>query len=200
MTEPDAEPLHSLLFTDLYQLTMSQAYLAERMESTSVFELFFRTLPQERNYIVAAGLDDVLDALEHLHVTDADIDYLRSLRTFSEPLLDWLRSFQFSGDVYAVPEGTVVLVSEPIPARYRCPRDRRSDQTLWPRLRPSGYQPPGCRCGARAFPHPPSLVARSGHRPDQGADPGRARAALHLRRGADRARCAHRSARPVGGG
>ncbi len=114
MTEPDAEPLHSLLFTDLYQLTMSQAYLAERMESTSVFELFFRTLPQERNYIVAAGLDDVLDALEHLHVTDADIDYLRSLRTFSEPLLDWLRSFQFSGDVYAVPEGTVVLVSEPI--------------------------------------------------------------------------------------
>ncbi len=114
MTESTFEPLHSLLFTDLYQLTMTQAYLAEGMRSTAVFELFFRTLPKERNYIVAAGLDDVLDALEHLHVSDVEIEYLKRLGIFSQPLLDWLRAFQFTGDVYAVPEGTVVFANEPL--------------------------------------------------------------------------------------
>lgn len=114
MAELPSQPLHSLLFTDLYELTMAQAYLAEGMRSTAVFELFFRTLPEPRNYTVAAGLDDVLDALEHLHVDDAGLDYLRSLGTFSAALLEWLRSFRFSGDVYAVPEGTVVFANEPL--------------------------------------------------------------------------------------
>jgi nicotinate phosphoribosyltransferase len=114
MTESEAEPLRSLLFTDLYQLTMAQAYLAEGMQEPGVFELFFRTLPPQRNYIVAAGLDDVLNALEKLQISDAELDYLRSLRLFSGPLLDWLRSFRFTGDVYAVPEGTVVFANEPL--------------------------------------------------------------------------------------
>lgn len=111
---PSGNPLYSALFTDVYELTMAQAYHGEGMDEQAVFELFFRELPESRKYIVAAGLDDVLDALEHLQVTDEDLDYLRQQGQFSEEFLTRLREFRFTGDVDAVPEGTVVFPNEPL--------------------------------------------------------------------------------------
>jgi nicotinate phosphoribosyltransferase len=102
------------LFTDLYGLTMLQAYLAEGMTDTAVFTLFVRRLPEQRNFLLACGLEPVLASLEHLRFTDDDVAYLRSLKTFSEPFLTWLRGFAFTGDVMAVPEGTPVFANEPI--------------------------------------------------------------------------------------
>ena len=105
---------HSPLLTDLYELTMLQAYFQQDMRERAVFSLFSRKLPARRNYLVACGLQPVLDYLENLRFSDADIEYLRSLDMFREPFLEWLRAFRFSGDVYAVPEGTVVFPDEPI--------------------------------------------------------------------------------------
>ena len=107
-------PHHSALFTDLYELTMLQAYYAEGMTATAVFELFFRELPARRNYIMAAGLDDVLSYLEELRFTDDELAWLEQRGQFSEALLEALRHFRFTGDVYAVPEGTIVFENEPV--------------------------------------------------------------------------------------
>jgi nicotinate phosphoribosyltransferase len=101
------------LFTDLYGLTMTQAYDAEGMDEPAVFELFFRVLPLGRNYLVAAGLEDVLAYLESLHFAPDDLDYLRRQGTFSARFLDRLRGLRFTGDVYALPEGTPVFPGEP---------------------------------------------------------------------------------------
>jgi nicotinate phosphoribosyltransferase len=102
------------LFTDLYQLMMLQAYLAEGLTGTAVFTLFVRRLPERRNFLLACGLDSVLGYLEELRFTEDELVYLRSLGTFSEDLLTWLRDFRFTGDVYAVAEGTPVFANEPI--------------------------------------------------------------------------------------
>ncbi len=104
----------SALFTDLYEITMAQAYMAERMSGTAVFETFFRKLPRGRSYVMAAGLSDVLDFLETFQFRQADIDYLRGLRLFTEEFLQSLSEVRFTGDVWAVPEGTVVFPNEPI--------------------------------------------------------------------------------------
>jgi len=111
----DSNPLHSLLFTDLYEFTMARAYHASGMEGRSAFELFFRELPKERNFIVAAGLHDTLDALENLRITADDIDYLRAQDEFkgADDFLERLRAFRFTADVDAVPEGTPVFPNEP---------------------------------------------------------------------------------------
>jgi nicotinate phosphoribosyltransferase len=102
------------LFTDLYELTMVQAYLAEGLTDTAVFTLFVRRLPDRRNVLLACGLDSILRRLEEMRFSDTDLDYLRSLGMFSEDLLVWLRDFHFTGDVYAVPEGTPLFANEPI--------------------------------------------------------------------------------------
>ena len=102
------------LFTDLYELTMLQAYYQEGMTDEAVFSLFVRKLPEQRNYLLACGLDTVLAYLEGLRFTEADIAYLRSLEKFTDPFLAWLREFRFTGDVRAVPEGTPVFANEPI--------------------------------------------------------------------------------------
>jgi len=107
-------PLHSPLLTDLYELTMLQAYYLQDMQERAVFSLFSRKLPTKRNYLLACGLQPVLEYLEGLVFSGDDITYLRSLGMFREPFLEWLRSFRFSGDVYAVPEGTVIFPDEPI--------------------------------------------------------------------------------------
>ena len=93
---------------------MMQAYLAGGMADTATFTLFVRRLPQNRNFLVACGLAQVLAHLEELHFADGDLDYLRSLDRFSETFLTSLRDFRFTGDVYAVPEGTPVFANEPI--------------------------------------------------------------------------------------
>lgn len=102
------------LFTDLYELRMLQAYFAEGLTDKAVFSLFVRRLPSRRNFLLACGLNDVLDYLETLRFTDEDLDYLKFLKTFSDDFLDRLRAFRFRGDVYAVPEGTPIFANEPI--------------------------------------------------------------------------------------
>ena len=102
------------LFTDLYEVTMAQAYMAEHMSGTAVFETLFRKLPQGRSYVMAAGLSDVLDFLEAFQFQQEDIDYLRGLRLFTEEFLQSLSAVRFTGEVWAVPEGTAVFPNEPI--------------------------------------------------------------------------------------
>jgi nicotinate phosphoribosyltransferase len=102
------------LFTDLYELTMLQAYVERGMDETATFSLFVRRLPERRNYLLACGLDDVLSYFERLRFTREGLDYLASLGHFSERFLRWLEEFRFAGDVDAVPEGTTVFANEPI--------------------------------------------------------------------------------------
>ena len=102
------------LFCDLYELTMAQAYVAEGLSGTAVFETFFRNLPPHRSYVVAAGLSAVLDFLEALRFDEADIRHLRSLGGFRDAFLNRLGTLRFTGDVWAVPEGTIVFANEPI--------------------------------------------------------------------------------------
>src|ERR1051326_749090 len=84
------------------------------MSDVATFDLFVRRLPKQRDYLIACGLEDVLQYLEDLHFSADSVAYLRSLRTFSESFLDYLGSFRFNGDVYAVPEGTAIFPNEPI--------------------------------------------------------------------------------------
>jgi len=102
------------LFTDLYELSMLQAYFEEGFQESAVFTLFVRRLPERRNYFLACGLDTVLEQLERLHFTREDLDYLSSLGYFSERFLHWLESFRFTGAVRGVREGTPVFANEPI--------------------------------------------------------------------------------------
>jgi len=102
------------LFADLYEVTMSQAYRADGMSSTAVFETFYRKLPPGRSYIMAAGYPDVLDFLEGFGFEEDDLRYLQQLGGFSDEFLQWLARVRFTGDVWAVPEGTVVFPNEPI--------------------------------------------------------------------------------------
>jgi len=113
---PDAAgPARSdALFTDLYELTMMQSYYAQDMHDRAAFSLFVRELPEQRNYLLAAGLEDALAYLENLRFDEADIAYLRDLGKFTPAFLDWLKDFRFTGDVYAVPEGTPVFENEPL--------------------------------------------------------------------------------------
>jgi len=102
------------LLTDLYQLTMLQAYLHRGMIEPAVFELFVRKLPGERNFLVAAGLEQALEFLETLGFTEREIDWLERQGGFSAGLQAQLREFRFTGDVDAMPEGTVFFPDEPI--------------------------------------------------------------------------------------
>src|SRR5208337_277306 len=104
----------SALFTDLYELTMAQAYAAEHMHQTAVFELAFRKMPANRNYLAAAGIGDVLEFLANFHFEDEELNYLRQTGEFTEEFLSWLRDLRFTGDVYALPEGTLAFPNEPI--------------------------------------------------------------------------------------
>lgn len=108
------DPLRSALFTDLYELTMSAAYFAEGMDGRAVFELFFRSMPSARNFIIAAGLDDVLSYLESFRFTTGDLAYLEGQDRFSGEFLDFLADLRFTGDVDALPEGTPVFPAEPL--------------------------------------------------------------------------------------
>ena len=107
-----AEP--SALVTDLYELTMAAAYHRHGMLGPATFELFVRSLPRQRNFLVAAGLEQCLAFLEGWGFERAEIDYLRSLGLFDEPFLDFLGDLRFTGEVWAVPEGEVVFAEEPI--------------------------------------------------------------------------------------
>lgn len=103
----------SALYTDLYQLTMLQAYWREGMNETAVFDLFVRRL-RDRKYLLACGLEQALEYLEHLSFSEEALAYLDEQDQFEDEFLTWLADFEFTGDVYAVAEGTPVFPDEPI--------------------------------------------------------------------------------------
>lgn len=107
-------PLVSPLLTDLYQLIMLQGYVKAGMHEEAVFEFFVRSLPESRGFLVAAGLETFLDFLEGMHFSEAELQYLADTGRFSQDLVDYLSTFRFSGDVYAMPEGTVFFANEPV--------------------------------------------------------------------------------------
>ena len=107
-------PSTSALLTDLYELTMAQAYLELGMEEPAVFEFFVRKLPPHRNFLVAAGLEQVLDFLSGLQVTQEELAWLDRTELFRPGLLRYLETLHFTGDVDAVAEGTVFFPHEPI--------------------------------------------------------------------------------------
>lgn len=103
------------LVMDFYELTMSQCYFnSDNRERIVTFDLFYRKNPDEGGYAVFAGLEEVIGYIQNLHFEDEDIAYLRSLHKFSEPFLDYLRHFIFTGDIYAIKEGTPVFPYEPL--------------------------------------------------------------------------------------
>ena len=103
------------LLTDLYELTMMQGYFhAENANETVIFDAFFRTNPDGNGFSIAAGLEQVIDYVKNLHFDQEDIDYLRTVGLFTEDFLEYLKTFRFTGDIYAVPEGTIVFPREPL--------------------------------------------------------------------------------------
>lgn len=104
----------SPLLTDLYQLNMIQADLDHGKTATAVFEFFFRKLPARRGFLVAAGLEQALAFLENLHFSAEEIDWLARSGRFGKGLLDHLAGLRFTGDVHAMPEGTIFFADEPI--------------------------------------------------------------------------------------
>jgi nicotinate phosphoribosyltransferase len=104
----------SVLLTDLYQLNMMQAYLDRGETEIAVFEFFIRRLPAQRGFLIAAGLEQALDFLAELRVTPDELDWLKGTGRFGNNLIDYLADLRFSGDVHAVPEGTVFFAEEPI--------------------------------------------------------------------------------------
>ena len=102
------------LLTDLYELTMMQGYYEKGQNENVIFDVFFRQNPCNNGYSVCAGLDQVIDYIKNLHFTYDDVDYLRGLGIFKENFLHYLSGFHFSGDIYAIPEGTVVFPKEPL--------------------------------------------------------------------------------------
>ena len=103
------------LLCDFYELTMGNGYLLSGMaDRISYFDVFFRSVPDGGGFAIAAGLEQVIDYIENLHFDEEDIDFLRSKGVFDEKFLDYLRHFRFTGDIYAVPEGTPIFPREPI--------------------------------------------------------------------------------------
>ncbi len=102
------------LFTDLYELTMAQAYFSQGMDSPATFGLTVRSYPPNRGFLVSAGLEDVLDYLSALCFDDQAVDYLRSLGTFTPDFLDFLRGVRFTGTVRSIPDGRLFFADEPL--------------------------------------------------------------------------------------
>lgn len=103
------------LLTDLYELTMMQGYFKNKTQNeTVIFDMFYRTNPLDGGYAIAAGLEQMIQYIKELHFDKEDIDYLASLDIFEQDFLDYLADFKFSGDIYAVPEGSVIFPREPL--------------------------------------------------------------------------------------
>jgi nicotinate phosphoribosyltransferase len=114
MTSSWVNDSNAILLTDFYELTMLQSYFHEGMNGTAVFDLFVRRLPEQRNYLIACGLEHVLAYLETASFSPEALAYLESLNRFSGEFLNSLADFKFTGDIYAVPEGELVFANEPI--------------------------------------------------------------------------------------
>ena len=110
----EANASSSALLTDLYQLTMLQGYFDRAMEETAVFEFFVRKLPAQRNFLVAAGLEQVLKFLEDVHFTGQELEWIAHYGAFRPGFVKYLENVRFTGDVHAMAEGTVFFTNEPI--------------------------------------------------------------------------------------
>lgn len=106
--------LNLTLLTDLYELTMMQGYFKTQNREVVVFDAFYRNNPSGGGYAICAGLDQVINYVKNLHFDQDDIAYLRSLGIFDDDFLEYLSGFRFSGDIYAIPEGTVIFPREPL--------------------------------------------------------------------------------------
>ncbi len=106
--------LNLTLLTDLYELTMMQGYFKNKNRDIVVFDAFYRNNPCDGGYSVCAGLAQVIDYIENLHFDTGDIAYLKSLGMFDDDFLEYLADFRFSGDIYAVPEGSLIFPREPL--------------------------------------------------------------------------------------
>jgi nicotinate phosphoribosyltransferase len=104
----------SPLLTDLYQLTMLQGYIEEELHDEAVFEFYVRQMPENRSFLVAAGLESCLGFLENLAFTEEELAYLKETKRFSSALIAYLRTLHFTGDVHALPEGTIFFPNEPL--------------------------------------------------------------------------------------
>ncbi len=107
--------LNNTLLCDFYELTMANGYFElGKRDEIAYFDVFFRKVPDAGGFAIAAGLEQVIEYIENLKFTDEDIDFLRSKGIFSEGFLEYLKGFRFTGDIYAVPEGTPIFPGEPI--------------------------------------------------------------------------------------
>ena len=103
------------MLVDFYEITMGNGYLKCGMHDTvTYFDVFYRSNPDGGGYAIVAGLEQIIDYINDLHFTDEDIEFLRGKKLFSEDFLDYLRTFRFNGDMWAIPEGTVVFPNEPL--------------------------------------------------------------------------------------
>jgi len=102
------------LLTDFYEITMMQGYFKNNTNDVVIFDMFYRTNPSGSGYAISAGLSQVIDYVKNLNFTQEDIEYLRELGVFDEDFLSYLLNFQFTGDIYAIPEGSVVFPMEPM--------------------------------------------------------------------------------------
>ena len=110
-----AEKLNMTMLCDFYELTMGNGYFRNGyMDRITYFDVFFRKVPDQGGFAIAAGLEQLIDYIENLHFSEEDIAYLRGRNLFCEEFLDYLRNFRFTGDIYAIPEGTPVFPREPL--------------------------------------------------------------------------------------
>ena len=109
------EKLNLAMLVDFYEFTMSNGYfLNGYKDRITYFDVFYRRCPDGGGFAIAAGLDQIIDYILNLHFDDADIEYLRGRNIFDEQFLEYLRNFKFTGDIWAVPEGTPMFPKEPI--------------------------------------------------------------------------------------
>ena len=103
------------LLTDLYEITMMQAYFKNNNKNKmAIFDVFYRKNPMDGGYAISAGLEQVIEYINNLHFTEDDINYLASLKIFEDDFLDYLKNFKFTGDIHAIPEGSVMFPREPM--------------------------------------------------------------------------------------
>ena len=110
-----ADQRNLTMVMDLYELTMANGYFNDGdMETRVAFDVFYRKNPDRGGFTIFAGLEQIVEYVENLHFSDEDIAYLRSLNTFTDAFLDYLKEFRFQGDIYAFPEGTIMYPNEPV--------------------------------------------------------------------------------------
>lgn len=102
------------LLADFYEFTMSNGYFVKNNDDIAYFDVFFRKVPDKGGYAIACGLEQIIEFIQNLKFNKEDIEFLRSKNIFSEEYLNYLANFKFTGDIWAVPEGTVVFPNEPL--------------------------------------------------------------------------------------